>query len=153
LKGFSQNVSTNDALDALSFMNSPQGTGVVNKAQILLGASTAKFAFSNELVRISNNSAIALPVRQSATDALQTYDKSATNTYQEIEAFVKAWPFIEEDPPMTTDTVVVYKRTLEIGSSAFFQLQGFLSDTNIPSFYRETVDKSFSNRFHKAMSY
>ena len=89
IKGLSQSISTNDALDALSFMSSPQGTGVVNKAQILLGASTAKIAFSNELVRISNNNVIALPVRQSATEALQTYDKSATNTYQEIEMFVK----------------------------------------------------------------
>jgi len=150
IKGLSQSISTNDALDALSFMNSPHGTGVVNKAQMLIKTSHTKIVFSNELVRVSTDITIAPPVRQFALEALQTYDSSATNTYQEIEVFVQTWPFTTEEPPMTTDTIVVMKRGLEVGSSAYVHLQGFLSDTNIPALVRGDFGRLATNLLHQA---
>ena len=144
---FAQNVSTNVAQEALDFMRSPQGTGVTHKVQVLMFASRGKTGISNELVRVSNDNTISLPVRQSATEALQTYDRSATNSYQEIETFIQTLPFAGE-PPMTTDTIAVMKRSLEIGSSATVQLQAVLTDTNIPAFYREKLSQAVTNILH-----
>jgi len=146
--GFAQGIPSSPAQEALDFMNSPQGTGVVNKAQMLIKTSYTKIAFSNELMRVSTNTTFALPIRQFALDALQTYDSSATNTYQEIEAFVQTWPFSTEEPPMTMDTITVMKRGLEIGSSAYVHLQGFLSDTNIPALVRGDFARLTTNLFH-----
>jgi len=147
---FAQNQPPNPAQDALDFMNSPQGTNAANKAQLLIRVSAAKIAFSNELVRVSADTTLALPIRQSATDALQTYDKSATNTFQEIETYVATWPFTVQEPPMTTDTILVLKRGLEIGDSGLVHLKSFLCDTNLPSFYREKLSQVVTNMFHNA---
>lgn len=141
---FAQNQPTNLAQETLDFMNSPQGTGVVKKVQFLVTASYGKIGVSNELVRVSTDITFAVPIRQFASEALQTYDKSATNTYEEIVAFFKAWTFAEE-PPMTTNTILVMKRSLEIGSSAFVQLQSLQSDTNIPALYRQYIGEAVTN--------
>ena len=130
-------------------MKSPQGTNVNHKVQMLMFASRGKIGVSNELVRISNDNAIPLPIRQSATQALQTYDSSATNSYHEIESFLLTLPFTGE-PPMTTDTIVVMKRSLEIGSSAIVQLQIMSSDTNLPVFYREKMNQFVANMLQNA---
>ena len=147
--GLTPNTSTNVAQEALDFMNSPQGTNVIHKAQMLMFASRGKIGISNELVRISNDGTISLPVRQSATQALQMYDSSATNSYQEIETFLLTLPFTGE-PPMTTDTIAVMKRSLEIGSSAVVQLQAMSSDTNLPAFYREKMNHFVTNMLQSA---
>jgi len=147
--GFAQNVSTNVAQEALDFMQSPQGTNVGHKVQILMFASRGKIGISNELVRVANDNAISLPIRQAATEALQTYDSSATNSFSEIETFIRTLPFTGE-PPMTTGTIAVMKRSLEIGSSATVQLHAVLSDTNIPSFYREKLNQVVTNMLQNA---
>ena len=145
LMGFAQNQPTNSAQETLDFMRSPNGTGVVHRVQILTAASFGMIGVSNELVRVSNDNTLSTPIRQSASAALVAYDSSATNSYQEIEAFLTAWPFREKKtPPMTTDTIAVMKRTLEIGSSAFAQLRNYQSDTNLPALYREDIGKAIS---------
>jgi len=163
---FAQFTTTDPIQEALDFINSPQGAGPVqekifflnspqgaearNKARKLEAICLGKIAMSNELVRTSTNSTIAVPIRQFATEALQTYDNSATNTYGEIVAFINTWPFRDgTPPPMTTNTIVVMKRGLEIGSSGFIHMQSFLNDTNIPAWYREETGKSFSNAVHQ----
>ena len=134
---FAQTPPPNPAQESLDFLNSPQGTNVNNKVQILFATSIGKIAISNELERVSIDMTLALPVRQSAQEALLTYDSSGTNTFEEIMAFRIAWPFGEETPPpMTTDSIVVMKRGLEICSSGFVQLENVLSDTNYPAWYR-----------------
>jgi len=143
--GFAQNIPPTNALqESFAFLHSPQGTGTVNKVRILSRACLGKVGVSNELARVSTNVTHSLPIRQFAAEALQTYDRSATNSYQEIEAFVLTFPFTEE-PPMTTNTILVMKRSLEIGSSAFTQLYNVQSDTNIPSLYRESIGNTISN--------
>ena len=149
-----QNTPPNPAQETLDFINSPQGTGVVNKVQMLMKVSYAKVVFSNELVHASANTTLSPPVRQFALDALQTYDKSATNTYQEIEMYIATWPFLPDtEPAMTTDTILTLKRGIELGSSAFVQLQSVLSDTNIPALYREKMGQLASNLLYEATSY
>ena len=144
--GYAQTPSTNEIQEAFNFINSPQGTGVVNKVRILTRACLGQVGFSNELARVSTNTTFALPIRQLAQETLQTYDKSATNSYLEIETFVSTWPFSpNEDPPMTTNAILVYKRLLEIGSSAFVHFYNIQNDTNFPSLYRETIGNTISN--------
>ena len=147
--GFAQNTSTNAAQEALDFMRSPQGTAIVHRVQILTFASFGKVSISNELVRVSTNATFSLPIRQFAAETLRTYDNSATNSYQEIESFIMALPFTEE-PPMTTNTIVILKRSLEIGSSAFTQLHSYQSDTNIPILYREYIGMTITNIINAA---
>lgn len=151
--GLAQNAATAGFEDVLGFLNSPQGAAAAKRAQMLVRTSYAKQAFSNELARISGDTSLASAIRLSATEALQTYDTSATNSYQEIEAFVEAWPFRDEASaaaPVTLVTVGVMKRSLEIGSSATVHLQAFLCDTNIPAFYRTQVELLYSNMLHRA---
>ena len=146
-----QTPPTNEYQEVLDFMKSPQGTNVTHKAQMLVRMSYATLVFSNELTHISTNSTIALPIRQLALEALQAYDNSATNSYQEIETFMTAWPFRDETPPpMTTNTILLMKRSLEISASASVHLQTFLSDTNVPSWYRNQTGQLYSNLIHHA---
>ena len=143
---FAQNPPTNAAQEALDFMNSPQGSNVVNKVQLLLSASLGKIGISNELERISADNNITPPIRQFAKEALLTYDNSATNTYDEVVAFLTAWPFKDETPPpMITNTILVMKRGLEIGSSGFVHLENILTNTNYPTFYREQTGQLVTN--------
>jgi len=147
---FAQNPPPSPAQETLDFMNSTEGTGVVHKVQMLMAASFGMFGISNELVRVSNDNAIDIQTRQFATTALLTYDSSATNTYEEVVAFLTTWPFAEETPPpMTTDTIIIMKRGLEIGSSGYVLLQNTLSNTNYPVFYREQMSQIVSNTVNK----
>ena len=108
---------------------------------------------SNELVRVSADNTIEISIRQFAMNALLTYDTSATNTYEEVVAFLNAWPFGDETPPpMTTDTIIVMKRGLEIGSSGFALLQSILNNTNYPVFYREQMSQIISNAVNKIIT-
>ena len=143
---FAQTPPPNPAQESLDFLTSPQGTNVNNKVQILFATSLGKIAISNELERVSIDMNLALPVRQSAQEALLTYDSSGTNTFEEIMAFRIAWPFGEETPPpMTTDTIVVMKRGLEICYSGFVQLENILSNTNYPALYRKQWNQLLTN--------
>jgi hypothetical protein len=142
--GFAQTLSTNALQESFDFLHSPQGTETVNKVRILSRACLGKVGVSNELVRVSTNTTYSLLIRQFAAEALATYDRSATNSYQEIEAFILTFPFMEE-PPMTTNTISVMKRSLEIGSSAFSQFYNIQSDTNLPVLYRKSIGNTISN--------
>jgi len=150
---FAQTPPTNPGQETVDFMNTPLGTGVVQKVQILMAASFGMLGISNELVRVSDDNTIDLPTRQFAQNALLTYDRSATNTYEEVVAFLSTWPFGEETPPpMTVDTIIVMKRGLEIGSSGFVLLHNTLSNTNYPVFYREQMSQLFTNVVDKIIT-
>ena len=148
---FAQDSLPDSIQEILDYMNSPQGVVVTKKSQMLMGASLGVFTISNELVKISVDTTLALPVRQFAQEALLTYDHSATNSYEEIVGFFTTWPFKDETPPpMTTNTIQVMKRSLEIGSSANVHLYNFLCDTNIPSWYREQTGILYTNILQQA---
>ena len=143
---FAQTPPSNPAQEALDFLMSPEGTNVNSKVQILFATSLGKIGISNELVRVSADTTLALLVRQSAQEALLTYDISGTNTYEEVVAFCTTWPFIDiTPPPMTTNTIIVMKRGLEIGSSGFALLENMLSNTNYPAWYREHWNQQLTN--------
>jgi len=150
---FAQNPPTSPVQEALDFLNSPEGTNVNRKVHVLMSASFGKIGISNELTRVSADISIALPVRQFAQEALLTYDSSATNTYEEVVAFVTAWPFTEVAPPlMTTNTIIVMKRGLEIGSSGFVHLENMLNNTNYPALYRAQMGQLVTNGVNQIIS-
>ena len=143
---FAQNPLSDPFQEVLDFMNSPQGTVVTQKSQTLMVASFGMLAISNELVRVTSDDTIDLQTRQFAQEALLTHDRSSTNTYDEVLLFFTAWPFTNgTPPPMTTNTIQVMKRSLEIGASANVLLYNFLCDTNVPSWYREQTGILFTN--------
>ena len=150
---FAQTPPPNPAQESLDFLNSPQGTNVNSKVQILFTTSLGKIAISNELEKISIDMTLALPLRQSAQEALLTYDSSATNTFEDVLAFCTAWPFREETPPlMTKETILVMKQGLEIGSSGFVLLENILSDTNYPAWYRGYWNQLLTNAVNQLIT-
>jgi hypothetical protein len=102
-----------------------------NKVRILAKAALGGIAVSNELIKISATTSASLEIRQLAMDALQNHNSLATNSYLQIESFINGWS-IHEEPPLTQDTITVMRTVLEIGDSAFSQLQAYSGDTNKP---------------------
>lgn len=123
---------------------SPAYGDVTNAVHTVTKVAFMGKAVSNELVRISQDGTIGTDIRQLAVSVLENHDHSGTNSYDEIATFVTNWTMTAE-PPMTTNTIVVMKTSLELGISAFNQLQGYASDTNTPPYLREVAGRMVTN--------
>lgn len=122
----------------------PVDGDVTNAVHTVIKVAFMGKAVSNELVRISQDGTIGADIRQLAANVLENHDHSGTNSYDEIAAFVTNWTMTAE-PPMTTNTISVMRKSLELGVSAFNQLQGYVSDTNTPPYLREVAGQMVTN--------
>jgi len=133
----------------LDFRKSPQGRETAYQVNMLWIACLGKIGASNELVRIINDDSVASPTRLFAQETLRTYDSIATNSYGEIEEFFKTRRMLAKEPSITTNTILAYKRVLELGSSALALHQKFQSDTSLPVLFREDIGNNMSNLFNR----
>jgi hypothetical protein len=122
----------------------PANGNVTNAVHTVIKVAYMGKAVSNELVRISQDGTITTDIRQFAVNVLANHDHSGTNSYDEIAAFVTNWTMTAE-PPMTTNTIAVMGKSLELGKSAFNRLQGYASDTNTPPYLREMAGRMVTN--------
>jgi len=132
-------------LALLGFAVLSQGEeNITNAVQMVMKVAFMGKAVSNELVRISQDQGLSSDIRQLASDALLNHDSSGTNTYEEIVSFVTSWTMTNE-PAMTSNTITVMKASLELGVSAFGQLQAYASDTNTPLYLRDIAGRMVTN--------
>ena len=117
---------------------------ITNAVHTVIKAAFMGKAASNELARISQDGAIDAKVRQFAENAIQNHDRAGTNSYNEISAFLTNWT-ITNEPPMTTNTIVIMKKSLELGVSALGQLQHYVSDTNTPPHLKDVAGRMLTN--------
>ena len=126
---------------------SARGDNITNVVHTVIKSAFMGKAASNELVRISQDNTIDVTIRQSAENAIQNHDHAGTNSYVEISAFLTNWT-ITAEPPMTTDTIAVMKKSMELGVSALGQLQSYVSDTNTPLYLKEVAERMLTNIVH-----
>ncbi len=86
-------------------------------------------AVARELESISTNSAITPDLRAFAAASLKNHNSSGTNTYGQLDAFVKTWAMTNA-PTMTSNTIQTMKTVLEYGDSGMFLLKEFSQNTN-----------------------
>jgi len=120
---------------------------ITNAVHTVIKAAFMGKAASNELVRISHDGAIDAKIRQFAENTIQNHDRAGTNSYNEISAFLTNWTMTTE-PPMTTNTIVVMKKSLELGVSAWGQLQYYVADTNTPPYLKDVAERMLTNIVH-----
>lgn len=117
---------------------------ITNAVHVVMKVAFMAKAVSNELVTISQSESISSDIRQMASDALQNYDHSGTNTYDELESFVMNWTMTNE-PAMNSNTIFVMRKSLEFGISALGQLECYASDTNTPPYLRSVAGQMVTN--------
>jgi hypothetical protein len=100
-------------------------------------------AVSGELKKISSDSNISDDLRQLATQAVDHHDNAGTNSYEQLKLFISTWT-ITNEPPVSSNTVLLMKRILEYGASAKVQLEAFSLNTNTPVAYRESASRILS---------
>ena len=99
--------------------------------ETLLKVASMGQVVTTELSALSTNQVIPETVRFAAKDALRTHDRSATNSFQTLDMFIRGWT-ITNEPPRNAETIALMKRTMELGYSATRQLEAFVADTNRP---------------------
>jgi len=91
------------------------------------------YAVSNELVKVSQNMTLQPNLQLLASTALQNFNKSGTNTLEEISTFYKNWPLPPVEPVMSPDVIALMQATMEFGVSSENLLKGYISNTNNPA--------------------
>lgn len=121
----------------------PADAGKQDVLQTLAKVAFMGQAVSNELTRISSAETIPTELRRLASNAVRHHDNAATNSYEQLNAFITTWT-ITNEPPVSSSTILLMKRTLEYSKSAVVQLDALTQNTNYPAPYRDAAARILS---------